>query len=391
VVIVCADLKLLVFAHTPPPHHGQSYMVQLLLEGLRSDPEFEVYHVNAQLSSDTAEIGRMRPGKVGALLGYCLQAIWCRVRHGVKNLYYVPANADRAPLYRDWMVMLICRPFFRRLIFHWHAAGLGQWLETGARPWERALSRILLGGADLSIALSEFNRADAAQLKPRRIEVIPNGLPDPCPTFKTRVFPERLRRLSDPKVFQVLYIGLCLREKGLFDAIDGVRIANERYAPNTGVRFKLLVAGSFWIAGERAEFDQLCKKLRFSDGSPQVEYLGFVSGEAKNSLFENCNCLCFPTYYRAESFGLVAVEAMAYGLPVITTRWRMIPEVLPPDYPGLVEARSPEQIAAKLVDAVKWDFFAQLREHYLRHFAVETFWQKMKAALRSTLSHNGTN
>jgi glycosyltransferase involved in cell wall biosynthesis len=391
VVIVCADLKLLVFAHTPPPHHGQSYMVQLLLEGLRTDPQFEVYHVNAQLSSDTEEIGRMRPGKVVTLLKYCLQAVWFRVRHGVTNFYYVPANPARAPLYRDWIVMLLCRPFFPRRIFHWHAAGLGHWLQTEARWWERALSRILLGGADLSIVLSEFNRDDAAQLKPRRTEMIPNGIPDPCPTFKSRVFPERLARLPEPKVFQVLYIGLCLREKGLFDAIEGVRMANERYAPSAGVRFKLLVAGSFWIAAERAEFDQLCKKLRFSDGSPQVEYLGFVSGEAKNSLFENCNCLCFPTYYWAESFGLVAVEAMAYGLPVITTRWRMIPEVLPPGYAGLVDPRSPEQIAAKLVDALKWDFFAQLREHYLRHFTVEAFWRKMKAALLPHLSHNGTN
>lgn len=57
-------MKLLVFAHTPPPHHGQSYMVQLMLEGLggdrrkqgRSSPPnpgaergIECYHVNARV------------------------------------------------------------------------------------------------------------------------------------------------------------------------------------------------------------------------------------------------------------------------------------------------------------------------------------------------------
>ena len=30
-------MKLLVFAHTPPPHHGQSYMVQLMLDGFGGD------------------------------------------------------------------------------------------------------------------------------------------------------------------------------------------------------------------------------------------------------------------------------------------------------------------------------------------------------------------
>jgi glycosyltransferase involved in cell wall biosynthesis len=380
---VCTDLKLLVFAHTPPPHHGQSYMVQLLLEGLRNDPQFEIYHVNAQLSSDTADIGRMRPGKVVAVIKYCLQAIWHRLRHGVTNFYYVPANPGRAALYRDWLVMLFCRPFFARRIYHWHAAGLGQWLENEARPWERAVSRFLLGGADLSVVLSEFNRSDAAVLKARRTEVIPNGISDPCPSFKTQLLPERLARLSSPRVFEALYIGLCLREKGLFDTIEAVRMANERYAGNAGVCFKLVVAGSFWVAAERAEFERLLKELQFPDGRPQIEYLGFVSGENKDRLFKGCGCLCFPTYYQAESFGLVAVEAMAYGLPVITTRWRMIPEVLPADYPGLVDPRSPEQIAAKLVDALKWDCFASLREHYLRHFTAEEFWRKMKAALMS--------
>src|SRR6185436_2325548 len=65
-------MKLLVFAHTPPPHHGQSYMVQLMLEGLggdhrqrkKSDPPrpgdvhgIQCYHVNTRLSKRLEDIG----------------------------------------------------------------------------------------------------------------------------------------------------------------------------------------------------------------------------------------------------------------------------------------------------------------------------------------------
>ena len=39
---------ILVFAHVPPPHHGQSVIVQVLLDGLRSDPRVEVHHVAGQ-------------------------------------------------------------------------------------------------------------------------------------------------------------------------------------------------------------------------------------------------------------------------------------------------------------------------------------------------------
>jgi hypothetical protein len=44
--------KILVFAHVPPPHHGQSVMVQIMLEGLRADPRFGVHHVDAWVSDD---------------------------------------------------------------------------------------------------------------------------------------------------------------------------------------------------------------------------------------------------------------------------------------------------------------------------------------------------
>ena len=54
-------MKLLVFAHTPPPHHGQSYMVQLMLQGFGGDARrrpanagsprgIDCYHVNARFS-----------------------------------------------------------------------------------------------------------------------------------------------------------------------------------------------------------------------------------------------------------------------------------------------------------------------------------------------------
>ena len=103
-------MKLLVFAHTPPPHHGQSYMVQLMLAGFGGDCRgargratggppaapgcgygIECYHVNARLSRKLEDIGDLRIGKFILLLGYSLQAIWCRFRYGVTTLYYIPA------------------------------------------------------------------------------------------------------------------------------------------------------------------------------------------------------------------------------------------------------------------------------------------------------------
>ena len=58
-------MKLVVFALTPPPLHGQSYMTELLLNGLAAnDYGIQVFHVNAQFSESSADIGRFRPAKI---------------------------------------------------------------------------------------------------------------------------------------------------------------------------------------------------------------------------------------------------------------------------------------------------------------------------------------
>src|SRR5271166_4035118 len=147
-------MKLIVFAHTPPPHHGQSYMVQLMLNGFGGDhrrrgaPTSEpsspygitCYHVNAQVSKELEDIGDFRLGKLFLLIGYCIQAVWCRWRYGVTTLYYIPAPGKPSALYRDWLVMFLCRPFFKRIILHWHAAGLAKWLETNMQFRSRAFT-----------------------------------------------------------------------------------------------------------------------------------------------------------------------------------------------------------------------------------------------------------
>src|ERR1051325_1604143 len=141
-------MKVLVFAHTPPPHHGQSYMVQLMLDGFDGDRRrrptagsahgVHCYHVNARISKKLEDIGDFRFGKFLLLLGYCAQAIWYRFRYGVENFYYIPAPGKKSALYRDWLVMFLCRPFFKRLILHWHAAGLAKWLEMSVQIRSRS-------------------------------------------------------------------------------------------------------------------------------------------------------------------------------------------------------------------------------------------------------------
>jgi glycosyltransferase involved in cell wall biosynthesis len=74
---------------------------------------------------------------------------------------------------------------------------------------------------------------------------------------------------------------------------------------------------------------------------------------------------------------------MAFGLPVITTRWRSIPEILPPNYPGFVDPESPEQIADALRRLATMDLSQPLRETFVRRFTLEHHLATLAEAIHS--------
>ena len=402
-------MKLVIFAHVPPPHHGQSIAVQLMLEnygGNRRKAKFrqqppnrygiECYHVNARFSKTLEDVGELQAAKILLVLFYCLQAIWCRFRYGVKTLYYVPAPGKAVALYRDWLIMFFCRPFFEKIIFHWHGGGLGKWLEISASTFTRRFTYNRMKNADASIVLSDFSRYDAEKFMARRVLVVAGGISDPCPRFENEILSRRLARVEARKkilagdlqiqdardmIVNVLFIAHCTREKGVFDSVEAIALANEKLAAEgSPLRFRLTLIGAFALAAEEKELRERVQRRNLQNA---VTVLGFVSNERKNLELREADIFCFPTYYLAEGQPASVIEAFAFGLPVITTRWRAIPGMFPENYPGFVDSKSPAQIAEKLRLLCTSDWSKPLRETFISRFTLNQHLARMAEALHS--------
>ncbi len=400
-------MKILIFAHVPPPLHGQSYMVETMLTGLGGDcrarraddssPKLpgnslglQLYHVDARLSDELEMVGAFQVRKLFRILSLCCEAIWCRLREGADIFYYIPAPPRRAPFLRDCLVLLICRPFFKKVLFHWHACGLGEWLQSEASPVERWIGRLLLRDPDISIVLCGSLSGDARYFVSRQIAVVPNGIPDRCPSFESMLLPERRKRrarfeeISDPNVipppepeiYRVLFLAHCTREKGLFDSLVAVDLANRELASRgLAWRMHLTVAGAFRWEAERAEFEHWRQEHR-----DQLHFAGFVDAAAKDKLLQESDCLCFPSYYFAEAQPVAILEAMAFGLTVVASQWRGIPAMLPENYPHLVPAHDPAVLARALLEAMRSDWSESLRARFCACFTTARHLERLTFA-----------
>jgi glycosyltransferase involved in cell wall biosynthesis len=117
-----------------------------------------------------------------------------------------------------------------------------------------------------------------------------------------------------------LFLGRFSPEKGVHLAIDA--------AERAGVR--LVLAGAAQPA-EREYFDrQIGPRL-----SSRVVWVGEVGGAEKRDLLSRASCLLFPVQWE-EPFGMVLIEAMASGTPVVALRRGSVPEVVEDGVTGFV-------------------------------------------------------
>jgi glycosyltransferase involved in cell wall biosynthesis len=214
---------------------------------------------------------------------------------------------------------------------------------------------------------------------------VPNGIPDPCPDFNDSLRGDRENRRkelrqSDPDiVYRVAFLGHCHKGKGLWDAMRAITIANQRLAgEGRKIRLKLTIAGEFPNPADRDLFHEMSAE----SGPEQFEYVGFVGGREKRVFLEWADCLCFPTKYEAESFGLVAVEALAFGIPPVCSDWRMLPDLMKMVGLPVAETGNPESLAEKLIESIGRDAPESLRASFCDHFSDRRHLETLADSLR---------
>jgi glycosyltransferase involved in cell wall biosynthesis len=119
--------------------------------------------------------------------------------------------------------------------------------------------------------------------------------------------------MSTHKEEYALFLGRMCPEKGVVTAIRTARAA--------GV--PLVLAAKCREAAERRYFDEVVAPLLGED----VRWLGEVGGADKLELLGRARCLLFPIDWE-EPFGMVMIEAMACGTPVVATPRGSVPEIL---------------------------------------------------------------
>jgi len=137
----------------------------------------------------------------------------------------------------------------------------------------------------------------------------------------------------------VLFVGRLVQDKGVHILLDAMKLLEEQ-----GVKVRAKIVGSSgYGAGKETDYTR-----RLKEGAPAtVEFLPYRSGAALGDLFREADIFCSPSIWE-EPFGLVNVEALASGLPIVSTRGGGVTEILSTGGGILVERGSVVELACAL-------------------------------------------
>ncbi|HEY3990293.1 MAG TPA: glycosyltransferase family 4 protein [Acidobacteriaceae bacterium] len=229
--------------------------------------------------------------------------------------------------------------------------------------------------ADQHVFVSRFLEAEARRARPAmgRSAVLYNGA-DGC------LFHPAASRKAGP--IRILCVGRLVHNKGIHVFVEAMRLLAERGADARGV-----VLGTANFGNDTSAETKYVRKLK-SDAPANVEFLPYTFGSALADEFRAADIFCCPSIWE-EPFGMVNVEAMATGLPVVATRMGGIPEIFENGGALLVPANDAAAIAQAIERLIEHpEERRKIGEAGLRSFRSQFSWSAVRKTYNKLLTED---
>ena len=303
---------------------GVSTHLNLLLDSSLAD-EYDVVHF--QVGSEGRD-----EGLIGKVLRLLVSPLFLAASIVFRHVSIVHLNTSLNPkaYWRDLVYLFVSKALGARVVYQVHGGELPRKFFARS-PLLTSFLRWTLGIPDLVVVLAQVELRAYREFVPRQdVVALPNGIDcrpySGIPTVQS----------DSSRALQLVYVGRIAREKGLYETLQGLRLAHE-----LGVDARLVVAGS---GPEEPRLRRYAQALGIA---PRVCFVGPIFGADKVKLLSGADVMVLPSY--SEGLPYALLEAMAAGVPVIATPVGAIPDVVSDGIHGfLVPARDGKAIAESL-------------------------------------------
>jgi glycosyltransferase involved in cell wall biosynthesis len=353
-----------------PTLHGAAVAAREFVEGL-SREKFHVELVNTVFNDKLNTLEKASAGKVIKLAKYIAET--AQILSFKKVDAAVLIHSFRwSSFYKDTLFIRLCLFFKKRVILYAHGIGFDTlFYDTLSPKRQQYIDRIFKRISDVVVVSQAMEKEYLRWFRPEQIHLIYN-VSEPV-FFKDEAI-DRGNRSSTT----ILFLSAVTEPKGIFVLLDAFKNLAARHED-----LRLIICGSFWDTRpeDKVRYETF---LAENDFFKKVEFRGMVSGEDKKKAFKDADIFVLPSL--RESFGIVNIEAMSAGLPVVSTLQGAIPEYITEGVNGFLvesgDAAALEKRLEMLINdgALREKIGEHNRRDFFANFTREKFqklWEKV--------------
>lgn len=268
--------------------------------------------------------------------GSKITRLWCMILGYIRILWILNTKtidivhihmAEKGSTFRKGKVAKWGRKKGKKVIIHLHAGPFMAWYKKVSSDKQKRI-REIFGYADRIFVLGEYWKRELAKIIPEeKMSVLYNGIE--CP--KNNPY--------NPDAKNIVYFGVMRKEKGTYDLIEAIKLVKDKLPKD----MKIVLCGN----DLEGNIPQAIEKAGVRD---RFVLPGWVTGEEKERIYQEAMIDVLPSYF--EGLSMTVLEAMARGIPMITTSISTMPEILGTD--GImVEPGNVAELSKQLIDLVE--------------------------------------
>ena len=331
--------KVLMIGSVPPPFHGSNvYFAELLDSSIKE--KYDICHVDISDHRGLENLSRLDTTNVElALKG--IFTLKKKLSEFKPDLVYIPVASNFLPFLRDGLFILTSSYFSNaKIVIHLHE---GSYFRDEFYAHSNLLIRKFI----------EFtiSKVDTAIVYTKELESTFNRFARRTVSFlngKNVIVPDNVDTIGR-KNLKISYIGNLFESKGILTFLETAAIISQR---NANITFS--VAGD-WGADKDVVKNKVDRIISKNGLEEKLTFLGTVSGEKLTEFYCSTDLLIFPTKYPYEGCPLVVIDAMGFGLPIISSKGiGAIPDMIENGADGiLIDPNDPDEIATSALQLIE--------------------------------------
>jgi len=362
--------KILLFLKLPPPITGATLMNRYLYESKVLAEKFDIQVISICYKSKIEDTSIFSFRKIRTILILYFKLIKSLTKFNPQFVYFQISPLGVA-FFRDCIYVFILKIFRIHIVYHIHGKGIKEYI-SGSK-----LKELIYKWAFKSssvICLAESLTSDIFPIYLQQPFIVNNAIP----LIKNFVYSRRVNKY----LVHILFLSNLIISKGIYVFLDAISLIDKKFSG--------LISAS--IVGSEVEISgiELNDEINKRNLNHCVKFMGPKYGNEKNEIYSNTDILIYPTCN--DVWGLVILEAMQFGIPVIASKEGAIPEIVDDGVTGfLVDKHRPDQIAEKLEILINDPDLRRrmgetCRKKFLRKYTLETFESNMKKVFEDVLS-----